>query len=568
MNPADDVNPADEPNAAETTPLAPEEDVELAPEDSTAALVRNTAVMAVGTSLSRLTGFLRLAAMAFALGITETRLADAYNIANTTPNIIYELALGGILSSVLVPVFVEWKRSRGPEAAWEVGRKLLTLTIIALSGIAVVAIFLAPLIVSVYTVRIGPGQEATRDMATFFLRWFMPQIVFYGVGAVATGLLNADRRFAAPMFAPILNNLIVIGTFVAFAAMPGPAPGSRDVATGAQELMLALGTTLGVVGMTLGLWPSLRRTGFRFHWRPGFRDEAVTRIARLAGWVVVYVVANQLGYLVVLVLAAETKGGYTAYAAAFILFQLPHAIFTVSIVTALLPSLSARWTDRDIEGFRALLARGIRATAVIVVPAALGYIVIGRDIVRLLLEHGATEADSGDLVAGVLAFFAIGLFAFSTFQLFLRAFYSMQDTRTPALINIVAFAINTGANLVFVLVFDLGVRGLALGHALSYVFASLAALAVLRRRLGGIDGAQVTASLGRTLLAAGVTALAAWAVARGVDAWLGTATIGAQLLQVFAAIVVGLLTFLIAALIFRIEDVDTVRRQVVARWRR
>ena len=125
MNPADDVNPADEPNAAETTPLAPEEDVELAPEDSTAALVRNTAVMAVGTSLSRLTGFLRLAAMAFALGITETRLADAYNIANTTPNIIYELALGGILSSVLVPVFVEWKRSRGPEAAWEVGRKLL-----------------------------------------------------------------------------------------------------------------------------------------------------------------------------------------------------------------------------------------------------------------------------------------------------------------------------------------------------------------------------------------------------------------------------------------------------------
>jgi putative peptidoglycan lipid II flippase len=555
-------------SAPETTPVPPEEDVELTPEDSTAAFVRNTAVMAVGTSLSRLTGFLRLAAMAFALGITETRLADAYNIANTTPNIIYELALGGVLSSVLVPVFVEWMQTRGRQAAWEVARKLLTLTVVALSAIALVAIVLAPLIVSVYTVRIGPGQEATRDMATFFLRWFMPQIVFYGLGAVATGLLNADRRFAAPMFAPIVNNVIVILTFGAFAAMPGPAPGSREVATGAQELVLAIGTTLGVVGMTIALWPSLRRTGFRFHWLPQFRDEAIARIARLAGWVVVYVVANQLGYLVVLVLAAETQGGYTAYGAAFILFQLPHAIFTVSIVTALLPSLSSRWADHDIGAFRALLARGIRATAVIVIPASLAYIAIGRDIVRLLLEHGATEAGSGDLVAEVLTFFAIGLFAFSTFQLFLRTFYAMQDTRTPALINIAAFAVNTGANLLFVLVLGLGVRGLALGHALSYVFASLVALFILRRRLGGIEGARVTASLGRTVIAAAMTALAAWGVARLVEDWLGTQTLALQGLQVFAAIGAGLLVFLLVALILRIEDVDTVRRQLLARWRR
>jgi putative peptidoglycan lipid II flippase len=555
---ADDLTP--------TGPPSPE----LRPEDSTAAFVRNTAVMAVGTSLSRLTGFLRIAAMAFAIGITETRLADSYNIANTTPNIIYELALGGILSSVLVPVLVEWMQTRGRPAAWEVAQRLFTVVFISLTAIALVAVLIAPWIIRLYTIRVGAGadEEAIRELATFFLRWFMPQIVFYGVGAVGAALLNADRRFAAPMFAPIVNNLVVIATFLVFAAMPGPAAGSHELATSAQRLVLAIGTTLGVLGMTIALWPALRRTGFRFAWRPHLRDEAVARIARLAGWVVVYVAANQVGYLVVLILAAATKGDYTAYGVAFILFQLPHAIFTVSIVTALLPSMSARWTDGDVAGVRALVARGIRATGVIVIPAALGYIVIGRDIVRLLLEHGATEAKSGALVAEVLALFSLGLFFFSAFQLLLRAFYAMQDTRTPALINIGALAVNVGANLLFVLVFDLGVRGLALGHATSYVFSSTVALLILRRRLGGLGGQGIGSSLARTLVAACGTALAAWGTARFIGGWLGTENLVARALQVSGAIVAGLLVFLAGALILRIQEVDTVKRQILARWGR
>ena len=294
------------------TPDTPE-GVDLPPEDSQAAFVRNTAVMSVGTALSRVTGFLRLSAMAYALGIAETRLADAYNIANITPNIIYELALGGILSSVFVPVFVEWLQSRGREAAWDVARKVLGIAAVSLSIICVLGIVLAPWIIRLYTVGVPAGQrQLVQDLASFFLRWFMPQIVFYGIGAVATGLLNAHRRFAVPMFAPILNNLIVIATFLTFAAMSHP--GQAVLATGPQKLVLAVGTTLGVVAMTVALWPSLRRLGFRFRWRSRWLDEAVIRIAHLAKWVVVYVVANQLGYLVVLILAARVKGGYTAYA--------------------------------------------------------------------------------------------------------------------------------------------------------------------------------------------------------------------------------------------------------------
>jgi putative peptidoglycan lipid II flippase len=536
------------------------------PDDSTGAFVRNTAVMSVGTTLSRLTGFLRLAAMTYALGITESRLADAYNIANITPNILYELALGGILTSVVVPVVVEWLQEHGRDAAWDVVRRLFTFALVALTGIAVLGIVFAPVIVNLYTSGITAAAErdAVRELATFFLRWFMPQVVFYGIGAIATGLLNADRRFAAPMFAPILNNLIVIGTFFAFASMQEPGV----LATDTQRFVLAIGTTAGVAGMTLVLWPFVRSTGFRFRWRAGWRHPGVRTIGRLATWVFVYVVANQALLLVVIVLAGPTQGWITAYAAALILFQLPHAIFAVSIFTALVPAMSGRWAAGDLEGFRRSLSQGLRATAAIVIPAALGYLVLARPIVRLLLEHGATEAGSGDLVADVLVAFAVGLFPFSAFQLLLRAFYSMQDTRTPALVNIVAIAINIALDLVFFFVLDLGVQGLALGFALEYVFGAAALALIMGRRLHGLEGARILATIARTSLAGLATAAIAWLVARWLGDLVGTSSIAEQAAQVFGAVAAGLAVFVVVATLLRIEEVALVRDQLVSRWRR
>lgn len=540
----------------------------LPPEESAASFVRHTAVMSIGTGLSRVTGFLRLAALTYALGVAQTRLADAYNVANNTPNIVYELVLGGILTSVFVPVFVEWLHVRGRDQAREVARSVMTIAIVVLSAITVVTILAAPWIVRLYTLRVpAAAAEGERALATFCLRWFMPQIVFYGVGAVATGLLNAHRRFAVPMFAPVLNNLIAAATFMTFAALPGPDVRTPETITTAQRYVLAVGTTLGVMGMTLVLFPTLRRLGFTFRWRLRWRDEAVRRIARLALWTFVYVAANQLGLFVIIILAAGAAG-YTAYTAAFILFQLPHAIFAVSIFTALVPAMSSRWAGEDTDGFRALLSQGIRATAVIVIPAALGYIVLARPIVRLLLQHGQTSAADARLISGVLTLFAVGLFSFSAFQLLLRAFYSMQDTRTPALINIAAVGLNTAVNFLYFFTFDLGVKGLALGSATAYTFATIASVVVLRRRLGGVDGRRILFSIGRTLVAAGATAGVAWLAARLIGDALGTASLAAQVAQVAGAVGAGLLVFVAAALILRMDEVDGVRKAVAARFRR
>jgi putative peptidoglycan lipid II flippase len=523
--------------------------------------------MSAGTALSRLTGFLRIAAMAFALGVAETRLADAYNVANNIPNIVYELVLGGVLSSVFVPVFVQQLLSPNNEDdPWHASRAVMTVTLVVLGVVMLVGIVAAPWIVRLYTFRVsGAARDAAQQLSSLFLRFFMPQIVLYGLGSVATGILNAHRRFAVPMFAPILNNLVVISSFLLFASLSGPEVPSPGTITTAQKIVLALGATGGVAAMTFALWPTLRRLGFRWRWTFDLHHPAVRRLVRLSGWVAGYVIANQLGLLVVIVLAGGVQGGYTAYQAAFIFFQLPHAIFAVSIITALLPSLSELWGRGDRDGFRSTLARGIRTSAFVVIPAAAGYLVLARPIVRLLLEHGVAGAGSTTLVAGVLVFFATGLFSFSSFQLFLRAFYAMQDTRTPFLINVAAVALNTAVNLALFPILE--VRGLALGHAIAYTFAALVAAAVLRRRVGGLEGRSLLRGLiGVVLLAAG-TAAGAWALARLVAETVGTETLANQAIQVGAGVLGGLIILIGAALLFRVKEFELVKRIVLGRRR-
>ncbi len=547
-------------------------DPELPVEDSREAFTRNTAVMSVGTTLSRATGFLRLAAATWALGVSVSSLADTYNRANTTPNIVYELALGGILSSVFVPVFVEWLQTRGREEAWELADRVLTLTLVVLSAVALAGAVFAPWIMRLYVAgsrATGANRADQIALGAYFLRWFVPQIVFYGVGAVATGLLNAHRRFAVPMFAPILNNLAVFVTFVVYAAVRGAGSTITPAnISGAEKLALAFGTTLGVFAMTIALWPALRRLGYRWHLRFDWNHEAVRRLGRLAAWVVVYVAANQVAYLVVIVLAGRQQGGYTVYAAAFILFQLPHAIFAVSVFTALLPSMSGRWAAGDADGVRALLSQGVRATAFIVLPASAGYIALALPITRLLLQHGRTGPADAAVIASTLRFFAIGLLFFSTFQLLSRTFYAMQDTRTPALVNVAAAALNIVADLVFVFPFHMGVRGLALGHATSYIFSTFVCVVILHRRLAGLDERAIVATLGRVALASAATGAAAFLAAGGVGALVGVTSVAGQTLQVCSGIVAGFLVFGAAVLIFGMEEADFLKEAIVRRFRR
>jgi putative peptidoglycan lipid II flippase len=535
--------------------------------DTRASLMWHAGVMTVGTTLSRLTGFLRLTAMTATLGVTVSSLGSIYTVANLTPNIVYELILGGILTSVFVPVFVDRMETRGWGDARDVANRVMTLVLVVLVVVAALGALFAEHIIRLYLVSSRvPDREAQVQLGIFFLRWFMPQIVFYGVGAVAIGLLQAHRRFAAPMFAPILNNLVVIGTFIAYAVVRGDRPPRVVGITTAEQTVLAVGTTLGVITMTVALWPSLRSLGYRLHLRLDWRHEAVRHLVRLAAWVALYVAANQLAYVVIIVLNNRFEAGPQIYTTAFTVFQLPHAIFAVSIFTALLPGMSERWSTGHPEGVRALVSRGLRDTAVVILPAAVGLIVLAEPISRLLFEHGEAIPRDSVAIARTLQGFAAGLLFFSTFQLLTRTFYAMQDTRTPALVNVVAGVVNVGAALAYVELLELGLRGMALAHATSYAVGASVLLLLLRRRLGQIGAARILRTSAKAAAAAVASGVAALGV---VEAWeVGAVTsVPVQAAQVGAAIVVGVLVFLVSALILRIGEVDDLRKAVVRRFR-
>ena len=316
------------------------------PTEAETSLVRSSAVVAVGTALSRITGFVRIAAIAYALGATT--LAGTYSYANEAPNIVYELLLGGVLTATLVPLFVKHFEARDDDAS----SAIFTVAMLALAGITVIGVIAAPWIVDLYTLNVhGSNVAAQQELATDLLRLFMPQMLFYGIVTLATAMLNARRRFLAAAFAPILNNVVVIAVFL---ALPRIADGSLTVRSVLDDdgliLLIGLGTTAGVMVMALALLPPLARLHAHLRFLPAWRHPAVLTMLRLSGWTVGYVIANQIALLVVTVLANGTDGGPFIYISAYAFFQLPHGLFAVSLMTTFTPEMASAAARGDRRG--------------------------------------------------------------------------------------------------------------------------------------------------------------------------------------------------------------------------
>ncbi len=509
--------------------------------------------MTVGTVISRVTGVGKLAAIIAAFGVAESRIADTYNLANIAPNIIYELVLGGVLTSVFVPVIVELFEKEGKERAWQVASALINLSLVILVGVTIAGILGAPLLAKLYSFRLE-GEQAVRqqEVLTFLLRIFIPQIIFYALAAMTAGLLNAHKKFAGPMFTPILNNIAVIVVFIAFYKSYGAV--TLATVTTSQLWIIGLTTTGGIALMAFAQLPMLRGLG-HYHLTLSANHPSIRKLGRLSVFVIGYVVANQIGYLIVQVLANAEKGAYSAYLSAFQFFILPHGLFAVSVMTALLPSLSKHASNGAWDAYRDRLSTGMRVTLLFMLPATAGFLILGRPMITLLLEHGVMTSRSTELVASVLRFFVIGLAPFSLFLLFSRAFYAMQDTKTPFLVNCAAVALNTAINIPMFA--WLGVQGLAAGHAMAYIFGSLVLGRLLSKRVGGIESRRFMWS---ALRIGAATAVMAGAV--GVTAWLIRGWGGSLLAEALAVAVpvgVGGIAYLASAQLFKVEEISFFR---------
>src|ERR687897_84335 len=362
-----------------------------------AAILRAMLSISAATVLSRATGYARWMAQAAVLG--TTLVADAYTVSIILPSLIYELFMGGILYSIFIPVLVERMTTHGEEDARRLTNALFTLVLPLMVVLALVGIALAEPFVRLFTdwgtaAELSPAEaERTVDLAVLFTRIFAVQMLFYGVGAVATGVLNSHRRFFLPTFAPVFNNLFVIASFALYAVLVGSAPVAAIYA-------LAFGTTLGVAVMSLVLVPPAWRLGYRP--RPAFGHPALVAAVRLAAPMLAFTAAT-VSVQIAVNLFGSRFGGVEKLYYAFVVFQLPYGVFVVAIATALVPELSERFAHGDPDGFREHLSFGLRTTAFVTVPASVLFVAFAEPIVGLLYERGSFTGDATAQVAELLA---------------------------------------------------------------------------------------------------------------------------------------------------------------------
>jgi putative peptidoglycan lipid II flippase len=530
--------------------------------------------MALGTMASRLTGFVRNAVLIYAIGTLF--LGDAYNLANTLPNIVYNLALGGILTSVVVPLLVNAaKRDRDRGEAYD--QRIFTLAVIALGAITLVATLAAAPITYVYAH--GIGNAAAYHLTEIFAYFFIPQIFFYGVSSLAGAILNARGSFAAPMWTPVINNIVVIVVGVTFMAIAGLNRTPQDISA-TEVWLLGVGTTLGIVLQTAALIPSLRRVGFRWRPRFDFRRHEVSEIGRMGGWMFGYVMTTQVAFLVTTLvanragrLAAQVSqhaagAGFAAYSNAYTLFQLPYAIVGISVITALLPRMSAHAAERRYQLVSADFSAATRLASVIVVPAALILAVLGAPLAEGVFGYGSTSVASARYLGEIFAVFSLGLLPYMLFQLLLRVFYAMHDSRTPALIGGITMVINIAASLIALAVLPPQhvVAGLGAGFGIANLAGTIAAWLVLSRRIGGLGGRAIGGGLVRMHASAIPGAIFAIAVSVMVGAVIPAGRIAA-LFTVALGGTGAMLLYVVFAKAFGVSELTDLTASVRSRLR-
>ncbi|MEU9166940.1 murein biosynthesis integral membrane protein MurJ [Streptomyces sp. NPDC048420] len=544
--------------ASSATPTAPAKKGGKA-----AGLLKSSAVMAAGTMVSRLTGFIRSALIVSALGVGL--LGDTFQVAYQLPTMIYILTVGGGLNSVFVPQLVRAMKEDedGGEAY---ANRLLTLVMVALGVLTALAVLGAPFLIRLLSDSVA-SDPAANEVGITFVRYFLPSIFFMGIHVVMGQILNARGKFGAMMWTPVLNNIVIIVTLGMFMWVYGTAADSGMKVTNIPpegQRLLGIGVLLGLVVQALAMIPYLRETGFRMRLRFDWRGHGLGKAVTLAKWTVLFVLANQAGALVVTQLstasgkASPVDGtGFAAYANAQLIWGLPQAIITVSLMAALLPRLARSAAEGDGGAVRDDISQGLRTTAVAIVPIAFGFLALGIPMCTLIFgSSGTSEATN---MGFMLMAFALGLIPYSVQYVVLRAFYAYEDTRTPFYNTVIVAAVNAGASALCYVVLPprWAVAGMAASYGLAYAIGVGVAWNRLRRRLGGdLDGNRVLRTYARLCIASIPAALLSGAACYGIGHSLGQGVVG-SLAALIAGGAVLLGIFFVSARKMRIEELNS-----------
>ena len=540
-----------------------------------AGIARASAWMALGTIFSRITGAMRLLLLLWVVG--KSLNADIFSIANTIPNALYILVAGGIFNVVLVPQLVRAMK-RDPDGGDAYAHRVITLGLVVLAGATALLVIAVPVLVRLFfdSSLFAPGLEQAQDSARLLMWLCMPQVFFYGVFVLVGQVLNARGRFGPMMWAPIVNNVVACGVLVLYAVLFGKSDGDKGFST-SEAMLLGIGSSVAIALQALVLIPYLRQAGFHFKPRFDFRGVGLGHTFRLGVWTLLFVLANQIAYVVVARLgsSATTEGsrtgedaaGAAVYDLGFLVSQVPHGVITVSLATAIIPLLSGLAADREYGRFRVELGRTVRIALVIIVPLAIAVACLGQQVATIANLTG-NLADGTESIGWTIQAFAIAMVAFTIHYMMLRGFYANEDTRTPFFIQVVIAAVNIATAIAFTAMVDPArvAMVLALSYGVAYVVGSILSTTILARSVGSVIDREMVVFTGKLVLAGLVAAAAMLAIAAGLEsAGLDPTEPSGGLPTALVAGVGGAIAYVIAARLLRMEQlaylVKTLRRR-------
>ena len=532
-------------------------------------LFRASSVMAVGTIISRITGFIGGVIMIATLG--TALLADAFNVANTMPNILYNLLVGGALTAIFVPQLV--RAFDDADGGHLFASRLVTTISGILLVLVIIGVIFAPQLVYIYAPSFStPGFETEREIAIAFTRYCLPQIFFLGLFTMLGQVANARGSFAPLMWAPIANNLVVIVVFSAF-LIKWPSV-NVDSITSTQIQILGWGTTAGIIVQALILIPVVKRSGIKI--RPKWGVAGLGKSFSLAGWTLVYVLISQIGYLITVNVATTaavdsakagitTGVGFTPFKNAYLIMLLPYSIVTISIVTALLPHMSKLAINKKIEDVKEQILRAIKTVAVLTIPSSVAFLLFGPLITEVLFF--GIDKNDGIYIGYVLSALSLGLVAFSINLVLIRGFNAFEDTRTQVWSILIINIISVGLSYVFLAVLpsDWVTVGLGVAFSVSYLIGLFITLRLLKKHTGTIHVREFIGQHGRLLSAALIAMLPIFAISQYFG-WVGSDQSSLiRAIELLFVIVAGALGYFFAAKALRITEVSGITALILRR---
>jgi putative peptidoglycan lipid II flippase len=531
--------------------------------DEQPSVVKSSAIMAAGSLVSRVTGLLRTIAISAALGAGI--VGNSYGLANNLPNMVYELLLGGVLGSVLVP-YLTRARLNDPDRGQAYAQRLMTLALSFLAGATILAVLAAPLLTRLFAITQKHPSADVVHLTTSLGYLILPEILFYGFAALAAAILNTRGHFAAPTWTPILNNIVVIATAGVLVAMRVSSAGL----TTPEILVLGIGTTLGIVVQAVGLLPALRNVGFRFKARFDFRELQLRELGRASAWMLAYVIATELALVVGLIVMSaagfQHQPGVAIYSAAFLVFVMAHGICAVSIMVALMPRLSAAAAEGRLHDLATQMASGTRLSSVILIPITAVYLVLGHPLaVTLFNWHSFTHQDA-EQTGTVIALAGLGLVPYAISQMQLFALYALREQKTAGLISFPVAGLRIALNVIFYFVLPIAVvtASLMVANTISYVLALILGYVVLRRKIGLLGLRTMFTALGRLAVAAAVAAIPTYLLVLVFEHTMGTGKLASFVTLVVGGVVL-VAVYIGVAIALKAKDITDVAAIVKSR---